>query len=49
MHGQQNIKTAEKFDGDRYLVNQSLYRPEVPRGFDEVQVPRLCDNGPEWW
>ena len=30
-------------------VNQSHYRPEVPRGFQEVKVPRLRDNGPEWW
>jgi len=30
-------------------VNQSHYRPEVPRGFQEVKVPRLHDNGPEWW
>ena len=30
-------------------VNQSHYRPEVPRGFQEVKVPRLCDNGPEYW
>ena len=29
-------------------VNQSHYRPEVPRGFQEVQVPRLRDSGPEW-
>ena len=29
--------------------NQSHYRPEVPRGFQEVKVPRLRDNGPEWW
>jgi len=27
-------------------VNQSLYRPEVPRGFQEVKVHRLRDNGP---
>jgi len=27
-------------------VNQSHYRPEVPRGFQEVKVPRLHDNGP---
>jgi len=27
-------------------VNQSHYRPEVPRGFQEVKVPRLRDNGP---
>jgi len=24
-------------------------RPEVPTGFEEVKVPRLRDNGPEWW
>ena len=30
-------------------VNQSHYRPEVPRGFQEVQVPRLRDNSSEWW
>ena len=30
-------------------VNQSHYRPEVPRGFQEVKVPRLRDDGPEWW
>ena len=27
-------------------VNQSHYRPELPRGFQEVKVPRLRDNGP---
>jgi len=30
-------------------VNQSHYRPEVPRGFQEVKVPRLRASGPEWW
>jgi hypothetical protein len=30
-------------------VNQSHYRPEVPRGFQEVKVPRLRDSGPGWW
>jgi hypothetical protein len=30
-------------------VNQSHYRPEVPRGFQEVMVPRLRDSGPGWW
>jgi len=29
--------------------NQSHYRPEVPRVFQEVKVPRLPDNGPGWW
>ena len=30
-------------------LNQSHYRPEVPRVFQEVKVPRLRDNGPGWW
>ena len=30
-------------------ANQAHYRPEVPRGFQEVKVPRLRDNGPGWW
>ena len=30
-------------------VKQSHYRPEVPRGFQEVTVPRFCDNGTGWW
>jgi len=30
-------------------VKQSHYRPEVPRGFQEVKVPGLRDNGPECW
>jgi len=30
-------------------VNLSHYRPEVPRGFQEVKVPTLRDNGPGWW
>ena len=29
-------------------VNQSHYSPEVSRGFQEVKVPRLRDNGPGW-
>ena len=29
-------------------VKQSRYRPEVPRGFQEVKVPRLHDNGTGW-
>jgi len=27
------------------LLSQSHYRPEVPRGFQEVKVPRFRDNG----
>ena len=30
-------------------LNQSHYRPEVPRGSQKVKVPRLRDNGPGWW
>ena len=30
-------------------VNKSHYRPEVPREFQEVKIPSLRDNGPEWW
>jgi len=30
-------------------VNQSLTDPEWPRGFQEVKVPRLHDNGTGWW
>ena len=29
-------------------VKQSHYRPKVPRGFQEVKVRRLRDNGPGW-
>ena len=32
----------------RRNVNQSHYRPEVPRTFQEVKVARLGDNGTEW-
>jgi len=30
-------------------VNQSHYRSKVPRGFQEVKVPGLRDNGPGRW
>ena len=30
-------------------IKQSHHRPEVPRGLQEVKVPKLRDNGPEWW
>jgi len=30
-------------------VYQSHYRLQVSRGFHKVKVPRLHDNGPEWW
>ena len=31
------------------MVNQSHYRPEVSRGFQEFKVHRLRDNGSELW
>ena len=34
---------------DLSKVNQSRYSPELPRGFQEVKIPRLRDNGPGWW
>jgi len=45
VHPLAGIKQARQVVG--YIqVNQSHYRPEVPRGFQEVKVPRLHDNGP---
>jgi len=38
-------------DDERMIIkknNQSHYWPVVPRGFQEVKVPRLCNNGPGW-
>ena len=43
---QQNLVRHLRIAGK---VNQSHYRPEVPRGFQEVKIPRLRDNGPGWW
>jgi len=34
---------------DQFKVNHSHYGSEVPRGFQEVKIPRLCDNGTGWW
>jgi hypothetical protein len=31
------------------VLYQPHYRPEVPRGFQEVKVPKLRDNGQGWW
>jgi len=30
-------------------VNQSVTGLEWPRGFEEVKIPRLRDNGLRWW
>jgi hypothetical protein len=38
-------RTVRVFE-NRVKVNQSHYRPEVPRGFQEVNVSRFHDNGP---
>ena len=42
------FETTNKME-DEIKVNQSHYRPDVPRVFQEVKVPRLRDNGPGWW
>jgi len=42
-----DILSITKLSGKK--VNQSHFRLEVPRGFQEVKVPRLPDNGPECW
>ena len=31
-----------------YKVKQSRYRPREAREFQEVRVPRFCDNGTGW-
>ena len=43
------IDTVLCSDDGLIKVNQFHYRPEVPRGFQEVKVPRIRDNGPGWW
>jgi len=43
-----SLKKRRRRRGEREReVNQS--HPEVPRGFQEVKVPSLCNNSPEWW
>ena len=37
------------FNCHKEKANQSHKKPEVPRGFQKVKVPRLSDNGPGWW
>jgi len=45
-----DISTASKSNHKiRWKVKQSHYRPEVPRGFQEVKIPGLRDNGPGCW
>ena len=43
------IDSSAGIRGVKKKVNKSHYRPEVPRGFQEVKVPRLRDDGPGWW
>jgi hypothetical protein len=31
------------------MTHQYHYRPEVPGGFQEINVPRLRENVPGWW
>jgi len=46
---ERNKNEIKDIKGKKAKVNQSHYRPEVPRGFQEVKVPRLRDSGPGWW
>ena len=34
---------------ESHIMERELKSPEVPRGCQEVKVPRLRDNGPGWW
>jgi len=43
---QAHTKLSLKFCDKVKKVNQFHYRSEVPRGFQEVKVPRLRDNAP---
>jgi len=44
------VSVENKIDNHcKVTVNQSHYRPEGPKGVQEVKVPRLRDNGPGWW
>jgi len=47
--GNENMKEKYFIITKRHKKNQSHYRPKVPRGFQEVEVPRLRDSGPGWW
>jgi len=40
--------SVETFSYKKKVI-QYHYRPEVSRGFQEVKVTRLRDNGPGWW
>jgi len=42
--GRNGVRYAAGWGRIRIKVNQPHYRPEVPRGFQEVKVPRLRDN-----
>jgi len=44
-----NYITFSVISLSKLKVNHSHYRPEVRRGFQEVKVPRLRDNGRGWW
>jgi len=49
-------KSLQEHTKDFFLIftslvklNQSHYRPDVPRVFQEVKVLRFHDNDPGWW
>jgi len=44
-----NLLNIVKFNKTSHKRNQSHYRPEVPRSFQEFKIPRLSENGTGWW
>jgi len=49
MEQRQSVTVFITVDSSPLKVNQSHYRAKVPRRFQEVKVPRISDNGPDWW
>jgi hypothetical protein len=43
------ILATRKSSDIRYLSSSRITGLEWPRGFQEVKVPRLHDNGTGWW
>jgi len=41
--------TVKNVENNKKKVNQSYYKPEVSRGFQEAKVPRLREIGSGWW
>jgi len=46
MNARENYAKSQRAYPAEVKVN---YGPEVPRGLQEIKVPRLRDSGPGWW